>query len=48
MYMLGFSSGLFFVYFIWMPLLVVAGIIYGVWVYDLQIKTQTDWSEKEG
>jgi hypothetical protein len=44
--MFGFSGGLFTIYFIWMPLLIIAAIVYGLWGYDLQKKS--DSSEKEG
>ena len=38
--MFGFSQGLVFIYFIWMPLLIVAAVVYGLWVYDLQKKSE--------
>lgn len=36
--MFGWSFGLFFIFFIWMPLLIVAAIVYGTIVYDKQKK----------
>jgi len=38
--MFGFSFGLTFVYFIWMPFLILLSIIYGCWAYEKQKHTE--------